>query len=129
MTIAYHCIQFLNVFHEVYWFCYSVFDLSPRVLLDAENGVDFTLMGCEINKPDLRQNLNDFYGRMHLKQYFSDEAQDFSQAPVFSTKSNWNLPKGYLPLLRSVFESGWTRTLWNYQKGFEVFRMVYGERD
>ena len=37
------------------------------MLLDAENGMDFTLIGREINKPDLRQNFNDFFRRMHLK--------------------------------------------------------------
>ena len=90
-----------------------LFSISVLVLLDAENGMDFTLIGREINKPDLRQNFNDFFLKNVLKTVFFGRSSRFGQTPVFSTK-----PKGNLSLLRSVFELGWIRTLWNYQKGF-----------
>ena len=84
------------------YFCLeTVFNLSSRVLSDVEikvleKGLDYVPIQNKINKPELRNDFNEFCRRMHLTWYFCNEVTpNFSEAPVFRPKSSWNPPKGH----------------------------------
>ena len=45
---------------------------------------------------DLRADFNEFSRKMRCKWFFRNEpTENFSEAPAFRVKSNWNPPKGY----------------------------------
>ena len=61
-----------------------------------EKGLDFAPTPTEINETDLRADFNEFARKMRCKWFFRNEpTENFSEAPAFRVKSNWNPPKGH----------------------------------
>ena len=51
------------------------------------------------NEADLRRDFAEFARKMRCKWFFRNEiTQDFSEAPAFRVKSNWNPPKDHSAL-------------------------------
>ena len=79
------------------YFCSeTIFNLSNRVLTDTEikvleKGLDFAPIQKKLNEPELRSDFNEFCRRMRLKWHFRDESENFSEVPVFNSKSRWKL--------------------------------------
>ena len=77
----------------------SVFNLSKKVLTETEirvleKGLGFAPAPTKINETELRTDFNKFARKMRCKWFFRNEpAENFSEAPAFSVKSNWNPPK------------------------------------
>ena len=63
-------------------------DTEIKVL---EKGLDFTSTQKKLNEPELRSDFNKFCRRMRLKWHFRDESENFSEVPVFNSKSRWKL--------------------------------------
>ena len=84
------------------YFCFkSVFNLSKRILTETEirvleKGLGFASTPTKINETDLGADFNEFARKMRCKWFFSTEpTENFSEAPAFRVKSNWNPPKGH----------------------------------
>ena len=61
-----------------------------------EKGLDFAPTPTKINETDLRADFNEFARKMRCKWFFRNEpTENFSEAPAFRVKSNWNPPKGH----------------------------------
>ena len=77
----------------------SVFNLSKKVLTETEirvleKGLGFAPAPTKINEIKLRTDFNKFARKMRCKWFFRNEpTENFSEAPAFSVKSNWNPPK------------------------------------
>ena len=69
--------------------------LTDAEIKILEKGLDFASMQRMINEPALKQDFKDFCRSMHLKWYFWDERQEFSETPAFLTKSSRNAPRGH----------------------------------
>ena len=89
------------------YFCLdTIFNLSNRVLSDneikaLEKGLDFAPIQIKIIEPELRSDFGEFCRRMRIKWHFrSEPTLDFSENPLFHTKSSRNPPKGDPHLLR-----------------------------
>ena len=86
---------------EGYFCCKSVFNLSKNVLTEneirlLEKGLVFAPAPTKINKADFRADFNEFARKMRCKWFFRNEpTENFSEAPAFRVKSNWNPPKGH----------------------------------
>ena len=83
------------------YFCSeSVFSLSKKVLTeteirDFEKGLGFAPTPTKINETGLRAGFNEFARKMRFKWFFRNKpTENFSEAPAFHVKSNWNPPKG-----------------------------------
>ena len=84
------------------YFCFkSVFNLSKRILIETEirvleKGLGFASTPTKINETDLGADFNEFARKTRCKWFFSTEpTENFSEAPAFRVKSNWNPPKGH----------------------------------
>ena len=79
----------------------TIFNLSDRVLSDAEmklleKGLDFAPIQRKINELELREDFEEFYGRMGVKWHFRNEPLEcFSKNPAFSPKSSCKPPEGH----------------------------------
>ena len=76
----------------------TIFNLSNQMLTDTEinvlgKGLDSTSTQKKLNEPELRSDFNKFCRRMRLKWHFRDESENFSEVPVFNSKSRWKLPQ------------------------------------
>ena len=86
---------------EGYFCSKSVFNLSKKVLTETEirvleKGLGFAPTPTKINETDLRADFNEFARKMRCKWFFRNEpTENFSEAPAFRVKSNWNPPKGH----------------------------------
>ena len=87
------------------YFCSDVvFNVSHKVLSDLEisvlgKGLGFSPTPTFINEEDLRRDFAEFARKMRCKWFFRNEiTQDFSEAPAFRVKSNWNPPKDHSAL-------------------------------
>ena len=86
---------------EGYFCSKSVFNLSKNVLTETEicvleKGLGFTPTPTKINETDLKADFNEFARKMRCKWFFCNEpTENFSEAPAFCVKSNWNPPKGH----------------------------------
>ena len=61
-----------------------------------EKGLGFAPTPTKINETDLRADFNEFARKMRCKWFFRNEpTENFSEAPAFRVKSNWNPPKGH----------------------------------
>ena len=87
------------------YFCSDVvFNVSHKVLSDLEisvlrKGLGFSPTPTFINEADLRRDFAEFARKMQCKWFFRNEiTQDFSEAPAFRVKSNWNPPKDHSAL-------------------------------
>ena len=69
--------------------------LTDAEIKILEKGLDFASIQRMINEPALKQDFKDFCRSMHLKWYFWDERQEFSETPAFSTKSSRDPPIGH----------------------------------
>ena len=73
-----------------------------------EKGLGFTPTPTKINETDLRADFNEFARKMRCKWFFRIEpTENFSEAPAFRVKSNWNPPKGHraIEIFRSKLET------------------------
>ena len=76
-------------------------NLSKKVLTETEirvleKGLGFAPTPTKINETDLRADFNEFARKMRCKWFFRNEpTENFSEAPAFRVKSNWNPPKGH----------------------------------
>ena len=86
---------------ESYFCSKFVFNLSKKVLTETEirvleKGLGFAPTPTKINETDLRADFNEFARKMRCKWFFRNEpTENFSEAPAFRVKSNWNPPKGH----------------------------------
>ena len=86
---------------EGYFCSKSAFNLSKKVLTETEirvleKGLGFAPTPTKINETDLRADFNEFARKMRCKWFFGNEpTENFSEAPAFRVKSNWNPPKGH----------------------------------
>ena len=84
-----------------HFFSDTIFNLSHMVLSDTEfkileKGLDFAPIQRKINKPELRENFEEFSHRMEGKWHFRNErSESFSNKPAFSSKSSWKSPDGH----------------------------------
>ena len=68
----------------------TIVNLSHRVLSDAEiklldESLDFAPIQRKINKPELREDFEEFCHRMRIKWHFLNEPSEyFSKKPAFS---------------------------------------------
>ena len=59
-----------------------------------EKGLGFAPTPTKINETDLRADFNEFARKMRCKWFFRNHpTENFSEAPAFRVKSNWNPPK------------------------------------
>ena len=87
------------------YFCSdTVCNLSNKVLTEdeikvLEKGLDFVSIQRKVNEPDLRQDFENFCRCMRIKWHFRNKPSDnFSEKPVFSSKSSWKPPLRLLNL-------------------------------
>ena len=60
-----------------------------------EKGLGFAATPTKLNEIDLRADFNEFARKMRCKWFFRNKpTENFSEAPAFHVKSNWNPPKG-----------------------------------
>ena len=88
------------------YFCSdTVFKLSNKVSTEGEMKIfekylDFGPIQRKVNKPELRQDFENFCRRMRIKWYFENEPSDnFSERPEFLPKSSWKPPLGHFCLI------------------------------
>ena len=78
-----------------------MFNLSKKVLTETEIRVLKKILGfvpttTKINETDVTADFNEFARRMRCKWFFHNEPpENFSEAPAFLIKLNWNPPKGH----------------------------------
>ena len=61
-----------------------------------EKGLGFAPTPTRINETDLRADLNEFARKMRCKWFFHNKpTENFSEAPAFHAKLNWNPPTGH----------------------------------
>ena len=61
-----------------------------------EKGLGFAPTPTTINETDLGDDFNEFARKMRCKWFFSTKpTENFSEAPAFRVKSNWNPPKDH----------------------------------
>ena len=86
---------------EDYFCSKSMFNLSKKVLTETEirvleKSLGFAPTPTKIDETDLRADFNEFARKMRCKWFFYNElTENFSEAPAFLVKSNWNPPKGH----------------------------------
>ena len=73
----------------------TVFNLSNKVLTEdeikvLEKGLDFAPIQKKVNKPELRQDLENFYRWMRIK--WNEPSNNLSERPAFLPKSSWKPP-------------------------------------
>ena len=84
---------------ECYFCSTSMFNRSKKVLTETElcvleKGLGFAPTPAKINETDLRADFNVFARKIRRKWFFRNKpTQNFSEAPAFRVKSNWNPPK------------------------------------
>ena len=61
-----------------------------------EKSLGFAPTPTKIDETDLRADFNEFARKMRCKWFFCTElTENFSEAPAFLVKANWNPPKGH----------------------------------
>ena len=73
----------------------NVFNLSKRTLTEAEisllsKGLKFCETPKELNRAQLKKDLESFGRKLRLRWHFKDEEGDFSEVPLFKRKSTFN---------------------------------------
>ena len=69
--------------------------MSDTEIKILEKGLDYAPIQNKVNKPELRQDFDEFSRKMLLKWYFRNEAtEDFSETPSFRCKSSWKPRQG-----------------------------------
>ena len=95
-------VKVINERLEGYFCSKSVFNLNKKVLTESkirplEKGLGLAPTLTKINESDLRADFNEFTRKMRSKWFLRNgPTENFSEAPAFRVKSNWNLPKGHL---------------------------------
>ena len=70
--------------------------LTETEIRILEKGLGFAAIPTKINETDLRADFNEFARKIRCQWFFHNEpTENFSKAPAFCVKLNWNLPKGH----------------------------------
>ena len=69
--------------------------MSDTVIKILKKGLDYAHILNKVTELELRQDFDEFSGKMRLKWYFRNEAtEDLSETLSFRCKSSWKPPQG-----------------------------------